>query len=95
MALLRTLTRAGGCHEVTGEARGQAKGKLVLESSTLGHFSMVGYSTYSPGTFALRGLAEALYLEFMLYGIGVHNVFPDTSYSPGYDTEARTKPTTT
>lgn len=30
------------------------KGKLVLVSSVLGYFSMVGYSTYSPGSFAFR-----------------------------------------
>ena len=31
------------------------KGKVVFCSSILGYFSMVGYSTYSPGKFALRG----------------------------------------
>ena len=31
------------------------KGKLVLCSSILGYFSLVGYSTYSPGKFAIRG----------------------------------------
>lgn len=31
----------------------------------------------------------------MLYGIDAHNVFPGTVYSPGYETEARTKPTVT
>ena len=31
------------------------KGKVVFCSSILGYFSMVGYSTYSPGKFAIRG----------------------------------------
>lgn len=31
------------------------KGKVVFVSSVLGYFSIVGYSTYSPGKFALRG----------------------------------------
>ena len=31
------------------------KGKIVFCSSILGYFSMVGYSTYSPGKFAIRG----------------------------------------
>ena len=31
------------------------KGKLVMCSSILGYFSLVGYSTYSPGKFAVRG----------------------------------------
>lgn len=31
------------------------KGKIVFVSSVLGMMSFVGYSTYSPGKFALRG----------------------------------------
>ena len=31
------------------------KGKIVFVSSLLGYFSMVGWSAYSPGKFALRG----------------------------------------
>ena len=34
------------------------KGKLVFFSSVLGYFSIVGYSTYSPGKFALRGTSS-------------------------------------
>jgi 3-dehydrosphinganine reductase len=31
------------------------KGKIVFVASVLGYFSLVGYSTYSPGKFAVRG----------------------------------------
>ena len=31
------------------------KGKVIFCSSILGYFSIVGYSPYSPGKFALRG----------------------------------------
>ncbi|KAH9853522.1 oxidoreductase [Lenzites betulinus] len=71
------------------------KGKIVFVSSVLGYFSIVGYSTYSPGKFALRGLAEALQSELMLYDIGVHIAFPGTIYTPGYETENQTKPKVT
>ncbi|KAL1946736.1 hypothetical protein VTO73DRAFT_14840 [Trametes versicolor] len=71
------------------------KGKVVFVSSVLGYFSIVGYSTYSPGKFALRGLAEALQSELILYGIDVHIVFPGTIYTPGYETENLTKPKVT
>ncbi|KAI0650762.1 oxidoreductase [Trametes meyenii] len=71
------------------------KGKIVFVSSVLGYFSIVGYSTYSPGKFALRGLAEALQSECILYGIDVHIVFPGTIYSPGYENENKTKPKVT
>ena len=36
--------------------RQEAKGvKLVFVSSVLGYMSIVGYTTYSPGKFAIRG----------------------------------------
>ncbi|RPD81155.1 oxidoreductase [Lentinus tigrinus ALCF2SS1-7] len=68
------------------------KGKVVFCSSILGYFSMVGYSTYSPGKFALRGLAETLQSEFMLYGIEVHLAMPGTMYTKGYEEENVGKP---
>ncbi|KAI0638137.1 oxidoreductase [Trametes polyzona] len=71
------------------------KGKIVFVSSVLGYFSIVGYSGYSSGKFALRGLAEALQSELMLYGIGVHIAFPGTIYTPGYENENKTKPKVT
>jgi len=71
------------------------KGKLVFVSSFLGYFSLVGYAPYSPGKFAIRGLAEALQSEFLLYDIDVHIAFPGTIYSPGYEEENRNKPKVT
>ncbi|KAH9938200.1 oxidoreductase [Fomitopsis serialis] len=68
------------------------KGKLVFVSSFLGYFSLVGYAPYSPGKFAIRGLAEALQSEFLLYDIDVHIAFPGTIYTPGYEEENRTSP---
>ncbi|KAI0821010.1 oxidoreductase [Irpex lacteus] len=68
------------------------KGKIVFVSSVVGYFSMVGYSSYSPGKFALRGLAEALQGEFLLYGIDIHITFPGTIFSPGLVEENKIKP---
>ncbi|CCM03169.1 uncharacterized protein FIBRA_05291 [Fibroporia radiculosa] len=72
--------------------RRREKGKIVFVSSVLGYFSIAGYSAYSPGKFALRGLAEALQSELILYGIDVHICFPGTIYTPGYEEENRNKP---
>ncbi|KAI0353782.1 hypothetical protein OH77DRAFT_1457826 [Trametes cingulata] len=72
-----------------------AKSKIVFVSSVLPFFSIVGYSTYSPGKFAIRGLAEALHCELKLYGIDVHISFPTTIYTPGYEEENKTKPAIT
>ncbi|CDO71270.1 hypothetical protein BN946_scf184908.g27 [Trametes cinnabarina] len=71
------------------------KGKLVFISSVLGYFSMIGYSTYSPGKFAIRGLAEALQSEFKLYDIDVHISLPGTIYSRGLEEENKVKPQVT
>ncbi|KAH7927015.1 NAD(P)-binding protein [Leucogyrophana mollusca] len=76
-------------------AREGKKGKIVLVSSTLGFMSFVGYSSYSPAKHALRGLAEALHSELMLYGIDTHIFFPPTMYTPGFDEENKTKPAIT
>ncbi|KAF8194594.1 oxidoreductase [Pholiota molesta] len=74
-------------------AKERKKGaKIVLISSTLGYMSFLGFASYSPGKHALRGLADTLHSELMLYGIDVHVYFPATMYTPGYDEENKTKP---
>ncbi|TRM67756.1 oxidoreductase [Schizophyllum amplum] len=71
------------------------KGKIVLVSSILGYFGMIGYANYSPGKHALRGLAESLRSELILYDISIHCFFPATILSPGYERENITKPAIT
>ncbi|KZT62215.1 oxidoreductase [Calocera cornea HHB12733] len=73
-------------------ARQKVHGKIVLVSSTLGLMSFVGYSAYAPMKFALRGLADTLYSELLLYGIGVHIFFPCGMFTPGFEEENKTKP---
>ncbi|KAG5649005.1 hypothetical protein DXG03_000354 [Asterophora parasitica] len=73
-------------------ARDRFPGRIVFVSSFLGYMSLVGYSTYSPAKHALRGLAETLRSELLLYSISVHIFFPGTIYSPGYIEENKTKP---
>jgi len=73
-------------------AREKRKGKIVFVSSTLGYMSFVGWSSYSPAKHALRGLADTLQSELMLYGIDVHIFFPPTMFTPGYEVENKTKP---
>lgn len=66
---------------------GKLKGKIVFVSSMLGLLSFVGYATYSPSKFAVRGLADTLRNELKRYGIDVHIFFPGNIDSPGYVTE--------
>ncbi|KDN37592.1 NAD(P)-binding protein [Tilletiaria anomala UBC 951] len=68
------------------------EGKIVLVSSLVGLFGLVGYSQYAPMKYAIRGLAETLRSEFLLYNITVHCYFPATILSPGFETEQLTKP---
>ncbi|EKM57350.1 uncharacterized protein PHACADRAFT_255059 [Phanerochaete carnosa HHB-10118-sp] len=72
--------------------RDGVKGKIVFTSSVLGYFSMVGYSPYAPGKFAVRGLAETLQSEFIMYGIDIHISFPGNILSPGFIEENKVKP---
>jgi 3-dehydrosphinganine reductase len=72
--------------------RTRSKGKIVFVSSVLGYFGMIGYSTYSPGKHAIRGLAETLRQELLLYSIDVHIYMPVTMFTPGYEEENKTKP---
>lgn len=68
------------------------QGRIVFVASVLAYFSLVGYAPYSPGKFAVRGLAEALHSEFVLYGLGVHLCLPGTIFTPGYAAENEVKP---
>jgi len=93
---LAAMPALAAVKRMTSEPESETKGKkIVFVSSALGYFSIVGYSTYSPAKFAIRGLAEALQSELMLYGINVHIFFPGTIFSPGLITENKTKPKVT
>ncbi|KAI8590995.1 hypothetical protein BDZ88DRAFT_450675 [Geranomyces variabilis] len=69
--------------------------RLVFVSSICGLMGLTGYASYAAAKFAVRGLAESLRMELLLYGIRVHIFFPGTIYSPGYEEENKTKPAVT
>ena len=65
-------------------------------SSVLGlPLGVPGYSSYTPAKHAIRGLGDALRTELKLYDIHTHVYFPGTIYTPGYETENKTKPALT
>ncbi|KAJ7851035.1 oxidoreductase [Mycena olivaceomarginata] len=69
------------------------KGRLALVSSTVGYMSFLGWASYAPGKQALRGLADTLQSELMLYpGLSVHIYFPGSILTPGFEDEQRDKP---
>ncbi|KAI0061609.1 oxidoreductase [Artomyces pyxidatus] len=71
------------------------KGHITFVSSMLGLMTVPGYASYAPAKHALRGLADTLRCEFLLYGIDVHIFFPPTMFTRSYEEEGKTKPALT
>lgn len=57
------------------------------------HFTGIyGYSAYSGGKWAVRGLAEALFMELIGTGVRLTLAFPPDTDTPGLKNEDLTKP---
>jgi 3-dehydrosphinganine reductase len=65
---------------------------VVVLTYTAGMVGIIGYSTYSPTKFALRGLADVLRNEMAPYGVKVSIVYPPDTDTPGFREEMKTKP---
>nr|CAI5832185.1 unnamed protein product [Callosobruchus analis] len=68
------------------------EGIIVLTASQVALMGMYGYSVYSSCKFALRGLAESVYMEVKPYNISVTLALPPDTDTPGFETENKTKP---
>ncbi|MBW0495985.1 hypothetical protein O181_035700 [Austropuccinia psidii MF-1] len=68
------------------------QGSIILTSSVIGFIALPGYTAYTATKHAIRGLAESLRLEFLLYNIKVHCYFPATIHTPGFEEEQKCKP---
>ncbi|ENN77559.1 hypothetical protein YQE_05855, partial [Dendroctonus ponderosae] len=68
------------------------EGIIVLTASAVALMGMFGYSIYSSCKFALRGLAESLYMEVKPYNISVTLALPPDTDTPGFENENKTKP---
>jgi NAD(P)-dependent dehydrogenase (short-subunit alcohol dehydrogenase family) len=73
------------------ELKGQ-EAHFVLFSSTAGMLSFVGFSSYAPAKYALRGLAETLRNELLPYKIHISIVYPPDTDTPGFAAEMEVKP---
>jgi 3-dehydrosphinganine reductase len=67
-------------------------GIVVLTSSQGGLVGIYGFGAYAATKFALRGLAETLYMETKHLGINVTLALPADTDTPGFTTENKTKP---
>ena len=69
--------------------------RVVLVSSAMGLVGFLGYAQYSASKFAVRGLAECLRNEFILFNVGVSIFHASNMDSPGFAVEELTKPALT
>lgn len=67
---------------------------LIMTTSVVALYTIPGYAPYAPSKWALRGLADTISQEAMLYpqNVKVHVVYPGTILSPGFDRENLLKP---
>ncbi|KHN99679.1 3-ketodihydrosphingosine reductase, Tsc10 [Metarhizium album ARSEF 1941] len=67
---------------------------LIFTTSTIAFYTVPGYAPYAPSKWALRGLADTLSQEVMMYpqNVKVHVVCPGTILSPGFVHEDQVKP---
>lgn len=67
---------------------------LIMTASVLALYTIPGYAPYSPSKWAMRGLADTISQEVMMYpqNVKVHVIFPGTILSPGYSREILTTP---
>ncbi|GJC95817.1 short-chain dehydrogenase [Colletotrichum higginsianum] len=67
---------------------------LIMTTSVVAFFTVAGYAPYAGSKWAIRGLADTLSQEVLLYpqNVKIHVVFPGTITSPGLERENETKP---
>ncbi|TWU75781.1 3-dehydrosphinganine reductase [Metarhizium rileyi] len=67
---------------------------LIMTTSTVALYTIPGYAPYAPSKWALRGLADTLSQEVLMYpqNVKVHVVYPGTILSPGFAREQQVKP---
>ena len=70
----------------------KCKKHIIIVSSAAGLAGFIGYSQYAPTKYAVRGLADCLRNELLLYDIGVSVFHASSMNSPGFENEEKTKP---
>eukprot|EP00401_Gymnodinium_catenatum_P031323 CAMPEP_0117549386 /NCGR_PEP_ID=MMETSP0784-20121206/48138_1 /TAXON_ID=39447 /ORGANISM="" /LENGTH=237 /DNA_ID=CAMNT_0005346371 /DNA_START=23 /DNA_END=735 /DNA_ORIENTATION=- len=67
-------------------------GRIMLVASAAAVTAFIGYSSYSPSKFALRGFADALRNEMHGFGVKVSICYPPDTDTPGFREENKSKP---
>jgi 3-dehydrosphinganine reductase len=72
--------------------RGQQNKHIVFVSSAACLCTFIGYGSYAPTKYAIRGFAESLHNELQGHGISVHISIPSDTDTEGFKRENETKP---
>lgn len=89
------LNYMGGVHTIKAVAplmRESGGGHIMIVASAAAVVSFIGYSSYAPTKYALRGLADSLRSELNGFGIRVAICYPPDTDTPGFKEENKTKP---
>ena len=65
---------------------------IVCVGSCLGIIGSIGYSTYAPSKYALKGLLDSLKFEFIGTNLNLHYYAPSNMETPGLEIENKNKP---
>eukprot|EP01065_Artemidia_motanka_P040009 TRINITY_DN4952_c3_g1_i1.p1 TRINITY_DN4952_c3_g1~~TRINITY_DN4952_c3_g1_i1.p1 ORF type:complete len:336 (+),score=153.03 TRINITY_DN4952_c3_g1_i1:76-1083(+) len=70
----------------------RGSGRIMIVASSAGVCSFIGYSSYSPSKWALRGFSDAIRNELSGFGVKVSICYPPDTDTPGFKEENKTKP---
>ena len=89
------LNYLGNVHAIKAVAPymvAKRKGNICIIGSAASVVSFIGYSSYAPTKFALRGLADSLRNELSGFNIQVSMAYPPDTDTPGFKLENEKKP---
>ncbi|KAK6110832.1 short chain dehydrogenase family protein [Brugia pahangi] len=81
------ITRA-----VVSKMKKSRDGQIIFVNSAAGQCPIWGYTAYGATKFAMRGFAEALYMELLPYSVQVSVIYPPNTNTEGYQREILTMP---
>uniref|UniRef100_A0A8D9AIV3 3-dehydrosphinganine reductase n=1 Tax=Cacopsylla melanoneura TaxID=428564 RepID=A0A8D9AIV3_9HEMI len=70
----------------------RGRGGIVVTASQAANLGIYGLAAYTSSKFALKGFAEALYMEVKQHGLTVTLCLPPDTNTPGFENEEKSKP---
>lgn len=70
----------------------RGRGCIVITASQAANLGIYGLAAYTSSKFALKGFAEALYMEVKQSGLTITLCLPPDTDTPGFENEEKSKP---